>query len=844
MGKTRLSLEAATRHAETFPHGIFFVPLAPLNSASDIVTTMISVLGIHIGDDATPREELIKFLSKRHLLLIMDNFEHVLKGVEIVAEILRTAPDVKIMATSREVLNLQEEWVWQVKGLRCPDDIQDTETKHYDALQLFLDRVQRVKRDFDADTELACAIHICQIVDGMPLALELAASWLNSLTCKDVSQQIERGIDFLTTRVRDVPERHRSVRAVFEHSWHLLSPEEQTVFPRLSVFRGGFTLAATESVSDATLISISGLVEKSMVRQLSSGRYDLHELLRQFGEEKLSEAEQTATIQQAHASYYMTFLKDLKPRIFSCDAGAAEAIVMELENIRRAWWWVVAQHQYAHLEEAADCLFAVNHGRTFRWEVFEVFQQTVAILAPATDETPHPVWDKIALMTEWLSNDMSWESGNQSLVEAILARAKLRGDKRETGWAIHVLSQIYRQSGNHETAITYGQQALQVWRDVNDSLRLGMIMVPIGYSLLETGQPEQAQQVFEEVLAIRRLLVNDGWCLPITLNHLSFFHLLHCRLTEAIAYSDEAIVIIRSHRIVDDPVNTGLFTPALLMVLRGHLEDAHAFINEIKVLVARNRRDISRRIELIVEGLIVSIRGDDATLRSLVAPSQAELSLLEALTSKIGIGLTCFVPWFTALMYCCLGEDARATLSLNDLIKLGWRMKSSTLQYISLPIAAVLAARESRPDRAVELLALAYTAPEELRGWVDKWQLLQETRQQLETQFDAEDFRRLWKQGTQLDMKQVVGELRREQDNNGGNPVKEANASLPNPLTPKELEVLALLAEGLKNPQIGERLFITTGTVKGHVNKILHKLDVETRQQAVSQAQVLNLLKT
>lgn len=258
-GKTRLSVESISQLTDSnFEHGVFYVPLAPLTSADNIVTSIISVLGIVIGDEGTPQEELLKFLSQRNLLLVLDNFEHILDGVDLIADILHVAPHVKILITSRETLNLSMEYIWHVRGMRYPDNDEPDDINQYDALNLFIERALQVRHDFSLGDEQLAVIHICQLVDGLPLAIELAVSWLKSLSCRDIIEQIEHGVDFLITRNRDVPERHRSIRAVFDHSWKLLSDDERLVFPRLSVFRGGFTFDAAVKIADADLMTLSG----------------------------------------------------------------------------------------------------------------------------------------------------------------------------------------------------------------------------------------------------------------------------------------------------------------------------------------------------------------------------------------------------------------------------------------------------------------------------------------------------------------------------------------------------------------------------------------------------------
>jgi predicted ATPase len=358
IGKTRLAIESILHLiASDFEHGVFYVPLAPLTSVDNIVMTIINVLGIVINEGGTAKDELVKFLNQRNLLLVMDNFEHLLDGADIVADILQTTPSIKILVTSRETLNLSMEHVWHVRGMRYPDSEEPDAINQYDALNLFVERAMQIRRDFSPSDEQIAIIQICQLVDGLPLAIELAASWLKTLSCQDILKQIEQGIDFLATRNRDIRKRHRSIRAVFDHSWQLLSVDEQAVFPRLSVFRGGFTLEAAEHIAGADLITLSGLVEKSMVRRDARGRYDVHELMRQYGEEKLAQLHETPSILSAHVNYFASFMReraiDIKGRR---QAEGLDEADIDFDNIVEAWYRAIHMADYDALHNMMEAL--------------------------------------------------------------------------------------------------------------------------------------------------------------------------------------------------------------------------------------------------------------------------------------------------------------------------------------------------------------------------------------------------------------------------------------------------------------------------------------------------------
>src|SRR5258708_1576469 len=309
-GKTRLSIEVAAGQSGEFPNGVYFVPLAPRNSTEGIVSTIANTLGLALRSEESPTNQLLDYLHDKRLLLVLDNFEHLLAGTVVVTQILEADPEVKLLTTSREALSLEEEWVRQVKGLRFPDSdgTQLPQIEDYSAIRLFAERARRVRADFSLADEQRDVIRICQLVEGVPLAIELAAVWLKTINCQQIADEIQRDMDFLTSPLRNVQERHRSIRAIFEHSWQLLSSEEQATFRKLSVFRGGFTLEAAIHVANSSRQCLTALVDKSLVQMTPTGRFDLHELLRQYAKERLEGADETAATQPAHSHYYPAFI--------------------------------------------------------------------------------------------------------------------------------------------------------------------------------------------------------------------------------------------------------------------------------------------------------------------------------------------------------------------------------------------------------------------------------------------------------------------------------------------------------------------------------------------------------
>lgn len=287
IGKTRLSVEAVRARIDSFSDGIFFVPLSPLHSVGEIVPAIARTIQLRLHGDESPEKQLMDYLSDKEMLLLLDNFEHLADGAQLVAELLSAAPSLRILATSRASLNLTNEWVRYLEGIKMPASPSAEDFETISAVALFRDRVRQVRSDFSVSENRQCVFEICRMIDGVPLAIELAAAWLKTLSCEDVASEIRHNIDFLATKQVDIDQRHRSIQAVFDYSWVLLSEEERSVLRRLSVFRGEFGGAAAQQVAGATLDLLSDLVDKSFVYRTPDGRYGIHDLLRFYVEEQL-----------------------------------------------------------------------------------------------------------------------------------------------------------------------------------------------------------------------------------------------------------------------------------------------------------------------------------------------------------------------------------------------------------------------------------------------------------------------------------------------------------------------------------------------------------------------------
>ena len=309
--------------------------------------------GTHLGG-SDPTEQLAHFLKPRELLLVLDNFEHLLESVNLLCDLLLAAPHLKMLVTSREVLNLRAEWVFPVEGLSFPPQDHGESIDHFDAVRLFVNRARHVRRDFALPNERDAVAQICRLLDGSPLGIELAASWLTTLSSAEIAAEIQRGLDFLTTSLHDMPERHRSIRAVFDQSWQRLTADEQRVLAKLTVFRGGCRRDAAVEVAGADLSTLSSLVAQSMLYLRESGRYDLHELLRQYAEARLHEApEEEQAAHDLHCAYYAQSLSEIEPQLKGKGyLEALDAIQEEIDNVRAAWRWAVTHDRQDDIQRS------------------------------------------------------------------------------------------------------------------------------------------------------------------------------------------------------------------------------------------------------------------------------------------------------------------------------------------------------------------------------------------------------------------------------------------------------------------------------------------------------------
>lgn len=283
IGKTRLSIEVARHALGRFPDGVFFVPLAMAQSRRDVVAAIINEMNVRL----TSQEQLLEYIRNKRILFLLDNFEHVLDAVDVVNTIIETSSDVHVMVTSRSALNLRKEWIRYLDGVSVPASTDVENPEDYGAVNLFMQRAHLVQGGFSLEENRTGVIRLSQLLHGLPLAIELAAAWLKTLSCDEIIAEIEHDLNFLSTKHADAEPRHRSLRVVFDQSWEMLSAKERRIASKLSVFRGGFGRRAAQQVTGASLQDLTNLIDKSIFQHNGTGLIFMHELMRQYAEQHL-----------------------------------------------------------------------------------------------------------------------------------------------------------------------------------------------------------------------------------------------------------------------------------------------------------------------------------------------------------------------------------------------------------------------------------------------------------------------------------------------------------------------------------------------------------------------------
>ena len=790
-GKTRLAVETARTFGLRRAVDVYFVPLQPVDAVERIASAVCDALSLRGGQDE-PRDRLLNFLAGKDLLLVLDNFEHLVAGVDLVSELIQRAPLVKLLATSRESMRLGEEWRFEVEGLPSPVKGSRSEAMSFAAVRLFAERARRVRPDFDpSDSETADVVRICSLVQGSPLAIEIAASWIRSLTASDIAVEIERNIDFLSTQMRDVPPRHRSMQAVFQQSWDSLSAEEQDVFKRLSVFRGGFSREAAAEVAGASIDALSSLLDRSLIRQ-ADGRYQVHEVLRQFAAGKLAaspaDAEEAAA---RHTAYYSTLLKDKSLGLFGADhLAAAEDVRRELDNLLSAFRRALDAADYEAIALSYHAIGNYFEVTSLYAEGYEVLLQAVDAVRRSPDAEERALLARILVDLGWNALRVGEIEAAASLFEESIAIHDELGLPPAPGQATEPrtgLGVVELVRGNFEAARALGHQALKTCEDAGQLTNVPYACYLLTSAYSQLGKLSEAKacaaRAFEQAKAN-----DDIWFVAYCLNELGNVAAAMGDLEAAKAHYHESFEIRREF---DDPEGMALALNCLgrVALLAGdHAEAAGHFTRSLSIY----RRLADKG------GLAASLKGLGEAKTAENNLTDAAAYFREALDTTLPMG---FTPMTLSIL-----------VGVSDLLIRGGKLP---------------AARD-----VLNWLRSQASWDEDSRNRARK--LVQEIG--LKKDESAEPL-------ASRSIAEIVAAAESAliglSDSYSAAAMHEA---LVEPLSDREKEVLGYVARGMTNREIAEILIVSVGTIKAHTHNIYEKLDAMNRVQALARARELGII--
>lgn len=806
IGKSRLAVEIASRLSRYYPDGVHFVDLQAAYTADVFLQMIADTLNCPLSGQQTASEQLIQFLRDKDLLLLLDNFEQLLseQAEVLVSDLLNGCPGLTILVTSRAVLNLRQEWVWRVPGLAFPRQKPVEAPEKYDAIQLFIERARHVRSDFLIENDLPHVLQICQLVEGMPLALELAVCWLKVLPCKAIAEEIRQNLDFLNSHQRDLPERHRSIRAVFEQCWKFLSPSERNTINRLAIFKGGFRREAAEQVAGATLNTLLQLTDKSLLSLEANGRFHIHELVRQYAAEQIGEVD---SLLDTHCVYYADFLRRRNADLYGGrQLEACNEIAEELDNIRAAWEHAVRQGDFQALSlmTTAYSLFCQFRGRY--QEAYNAYHSAITCLVtleavPEVDRALGMLLSALAWMHVRMGQLDHAEATFQQAEDAFnrlgiapaqgygyggdpaLGRAVaalIRGDyieaERLAEQAAHAseaaqnsssliiawrtLAEAYLRQGKYDSAHQYASKAYQLCDETGDHWFMAYCLTTLGEIGMEMQAYAVARRHFELAYTLRQEM-RDPEGMALALAYLGDIALQQQVFNEALQYYDQSRTLYQQ---INDP---GGLARALCGLSHTHLS-LHDY------------------------------------------PAAAE-ACQKALQITVTIQ---YIPVLLQLLIIA-GE-------------LCYSVKNQSRGLEVLALVMKHAAANSANKTAVQQFLTQHhiAEPPSLADGYD----LQNTGSLLQMAADIE-----WALLEIADAQATATPSTTSPSRTDGQPLLD-------PLSPRELEVLSYIAAGLQNREIADRLVVSLNTVKTHINNIYSKLSVTNRVQATTRARELGIL--
>ncbi|MEO8611833.1 MAG: LuxR C-terminal-related transcriptional regulator [Chloroflexota bacterium] len=744
IGKTRLALQLAQSQLEAFSDGVFFIALAPLDPSENMLWAIARALHFEFGAATNSEQQLFHYLHDKNLLLVLDNFEHLLPSGHLVKTILHAGAKVKVLVTSRSRLGIYGECVYLLSGMTVPDAGQIDLNGENESLELFLHSARRVVPDFNPDAaQLEQINRICRLVDGSPLGIELAASWVETLTLDEIGHEIEKSLDFLDLQTADAPARQHSIRAAFDYSWGLLGGDEQTLFSALSVFKGGFTRDTAQAISGVDLPGLRRLVSKSLLLyEPESGRYYVHELLTQYAEEKLEFSGQADAIRDAHMDYFAAFMERITPDIKGrAQLAALEAVGGDFENIRRAWNRALLTRNAAQLERMLEPLYLFCFIRNRHQEGDEIFHAAQRAFAPPPGGKPSVLWGHI------LAHHLVHTPAIREQVEQSLQITRGYGVQKYVAFGLWTLSRAEIMAANLPRALELCEECLSDYDALDDSfwrarllLQKSVIHNYLGHAPESLDFVEAAIHLSHQIGAVNieaHALGNLGNIIRRRDNLPQAERLFHQAIALQEALHDYRMRAWNQGQLGVTAFLKGDFkrlaeTSTLIAQARNVLADpeVQALSQLLKILTAMTVEDYSHCIQI-------------------AEPLVRHFNLYIALYSRLAL----------AMAYCAHGDWDAARRFNREFIALQTEWGDDASAASALALEAVALTHEGHFEAAVEWLALAMTYPRTVGAWLKKWPPLIRLQAQLKTELGNEVYDAAWKRGQSLDLEAIVNGL-------------------------------------------------------------------------------------
>ena len=518
-GKTRLALQVGAENLHRFADGVYFVPLAGVQSAGGIPAAIMDALGLRFAAGAaTPLQQLMAVLARQQILLIVDNFEHLIEdGVDLLLNLLRAAPNLTLLVTTREQLNCQAEDLFVLRGLATPspEDLARDMARvgQYAAVRLFCERAYRLNKEFQLTPDTApCVAEICRLVDGLPLAIELATFWLRDFDCAGLLAAIIQGQEVLATTEHDVPLRQRSMQAVFLNSWQLLTPAEQHTLNRLAVCPGAFSVRAARKMTGAALADLTRLRHKSLLRNVGSGYYEFHPLIRHFAAATL-EPEAHASAEACLAEVYLAHVAEQGEAFRGAAPQAAlEAIQRELDNIHAAWQWAQAHARDDLLLRSITGLaeYYTATGRSAEGEARFLSALAALPADPGRTESATRTALHLRLLDEACRCQI-WQAKLPkalAVAQLLVAAAQAAADTEFEVRGLNHWGNTLHQQGKSTVARKILEDALALAYRAGPQGLAGEVLLTLGVVYAESGERSRAEASFQEALELQRSQCN------------------------------------------------------------------------------------------------------------------------------------------------------------------------------------------------------------------------------------------------------------------------------------------------------------------------------------------------